>query len=168
MRAVKQAHAPVGIAFPVLEPASQKTVAARHGVNKAARRLELLGDSLAKLLAHALVRVHTQNPIMARGLDGELLLRAEPKPLLLDHARAVAGGELERAVGGARVHHDDLLGESDTIQAALELRGGVAGDDGYGQVHGAKEEPANPYNQRLMRGILTAFRALRPDGRGRP
>jgi hypothetical protein len=28
---------------------------------------------------------------------------------------------------------------------------------------GAKKEPANPYNQRLMRGILTAFRALRPQ-----
>jgi hypothetical protein len=27
----------------------------------------------------------------------------------------------------------------------------------------AKEETANPYNQRLMRGILTAFRAWRPD-----
>ena len=30
----------------------------------------------------------------------------------------------------------------------------------------AKGETANPYNQRLMRGILTAFRAWRPDPPG--
>src|SRR5713101_8836702 len=140
MRAVKQAHAPVGIAFPVLEPASHKTIAARHGVDKAARRLELPGDSLAKLPAHALVRVHAQYPIMACGLDGELLLRAEPKPLLLDHPRAVACGELEGAVGGARVHHDHLLGERDAFQAALELRGCDTGNEGDANGYSAREK----------------------------
>jgi len=39
------------------------------------------------------------------------------------------------------------------------LRVMMATDKGMG----AKGETANPYNQRLMRGILTAFRAWRPD-----
>jgi hypothetical protein len=33
---------------------------------------------------------------------------------------------------------------------------------------GAKQEPANPYNQQVMRGILTAFHPTRPDDPGRP
>jgi hypothetical protein len=35
---------------------------------------------------------------VARSVDGELLLRAEPEPFFPDYASAVAGGELDRAV----------------------------------------------------------------------
>src|SRR5947209_13021564 len=103
MPAVKQAHVPVGITFAVLEPASQKAVAARNCVDKGARCLELLHDGLAQLGAQAFVRVHAQYPLVARSVDGELLLRPVPEPILPHYARAMASGELDGDIGRAGV-----------------------------------------------------------------
>src|SRR5258708_35415018 len=88
MLAVKQAHLPIGIAFAMPEPASQKAVAARDGVDKSARRLELRDDGFAKLGAQAFVRVDAQYPLVGRSVDGELLLRAESQPFLTADAGA--------------------------------------------------------------------------------
>src|SRR5882672_1154018 len=55
--AMEQAYAPVGITLAVSEPASQKSVAARHGVDEAARRLELGDDRIAQVFAKAFVRI---------------------------------------------------------------------------------------------------------------
>ena len=136
MLAVKQAHVPVGIAFAVLEPASQKAIAARNGVDEAARCFQLRDDSLAKLGAQAFVGVNAQYPHVAGSVDGVLLLRAELEPFLPDYARVVASGELDRAIRGVGVHHDDLVGEGDASKATFQLAGGIACDDGYGQGHG--------------------------------
>jgi len=126
--AVKKAHGPVGIAFAVLEPASQKAVAARNSVDKTTRCLELCDDSLAQLGAQTFVGVHGQYPLVAGSVDGELLLRAEPEPFLPHHACAAANGELDRAIRGAGVHYDDLVGEGDARKATFQLAGGVACD----------------------------------------
>src|SRR5229473_2196092 len=142
--AVKQPHVPVGIALAVLEPPTQKAVAARNSVDEAARRLELRDDSLAQLGAQAFVGINAQYPLVARSVDGELLLRAEPEPFFPDDASAVTGRELDRVVRRARVHHDDLLGKGDTRKAALQLAGGVAGDDRYGQGHGRVGRDGKP------------------------
>src|SRR5258708_33806474 len=105
MLAVKQAQLPIGIGFAMPEPASQKAVAARNGVDKSARRHELGDDGFAKLGAQAFVRVDAQYPLVARSVDGELLLRAESQPFLTDDAGAPAGGQLGPALRKTPSHH---------------------------------------------------------------
>jgi len=95
------------------------------------------------------------------------LLRADPSAFLPDYARAVAGRELD----GDRSVEPESTTTTSCAKATLArqrssnaaaLRVMMATDKGMG----AKGETANPYNQRLMRGILTAFHAWRPDSLG--
>jgi hypothetical protein len=60
-------------------------------------------------------------------------LPAEAQPFLLDHARAVARGDIGGAVAASRVHDDDLVGEAQAFEAGLEDIGCVAGDEDCGE-----------------------------------
>ena len=70
---------------------------------------------------------------MARLLDGELLLRPEAQPVLLNDLGAMTLGQGLRAVAAARIDDDDLVGEAHALQAGLQLRGRIERDDGDGE-----------------------------------
>src|ERR1041384_6465106 len=55
-------------------------------------------------------------------------LRTTPAPL-----RAAAPGHLVGAVGAARVHDHDLVGEGEALETGLDQAGGVAGDEDCGE-----------------------------------
>src|SRR6202171_1896664 len=65
LRRTKQAHVVRG-SLDMLEPASSPKVAAPHSKrNLVCRILHGLVDACGKLLRHALVRVHVENPLMS-------------------------------------------------------------------------------------------------------
>ena len=110
------------------EPAAEEAVAARERVRSRARRSELLRDRRGELGRHALVRVETQHPVVSGRADGERFLRAEPRPLALDHARAPAPRDFHGIIAAARVDDDDLAGERRRREAVRDLGGGIARD----------------------------------------
>jgi len=97
---------------------------------------------------------------VAGGLRRQTVFAVRIRAILRDYARAAACGEFDRAVGrpesttttsSAKV---TLARQLSSCEAALRVM--IATDKGMG----AKKEPGNPYNQRLMLCILTAFRAF--------
>lgn len=73
--------------------------------------------------------------------DGEVLLRGEALPGVLQDGGAEGAGDVKGAVGGAGVDDDDLVCPADGIEGAGEILFFVAGDDGYGkQGHGLGRE----------------------------
>ena len=79
-RAVEEPHVPVGIALAVREPAAEEAVAAGHRVDGAARARRSSATIAARsCVAHPLVGVEAQHPVV-RGLrDRELLLLARSR-----------------------------------------------------------------------------------------
>jgi hypothetical protein len=79
------------------------------------------GDDLrAQLVAHALIGIQAQHPVVPRRIDRELLLRAVAGPVALDDARTQAGGEFPGRIMGVRVHDHDLVAEAQRAQACLD------------------------------------------------
>src|SRR5258708_1028402 len=130
---MEQARGPVRIACAVGEPAPEEAVPARHAIGAIAPARERGANRGRELLAHALVGVEAQHPVVARDRHRVLLLAPEAEPLLALHARAVALGDRPRVVGAPRVDHQDLVGELRARQAWADLRAGVEGDDGDGE-----------------------------------
>jgi hypothetical protein len=82
---------------------------------------------------------------VARLLDRVLLLAPEAEPFLLHHARALFRRHLDGAVARARVDDEDLVGEAEAVEAGLEHRSGVAGDeDGRERRSGREAQIVNP------------------------
>ena len=79
------------------------------------------------------VGIETEHPVVARLLDGELLLRPEAQPVLLNDPGTMALGQCLRAVAAAGIDDDDLVGEAHALQAGLQLRGRIERDDGDGE-----------------------------------
>jgi heptosyltransferase-1 len=92
-------------------------------------------EQLARLFARsqAVVGVDAEHPVVLCLVDGVLLLAAEAEPLLLHDACAVARRDIERAVARVRIDDHDFVGEAQALEARIEHRGGVAGDQ-----HGGK------------------------------
>ena len=85
------------------------------------------------------VGVEQQYPRQARARDRRVLLRGEPEPGLLLHARAGGGGDGDGVVGGLRVEHHDLAADGRQARhAAADAIPFVLGDDhaGHGQRRG--------------------------------
>src|SRR2546429_5362334 len=102
---IEQAHQTVRVGVAVAQEAAEVVGDARYrpagGAREALRpERENLG---AQRRAHALVGVEAQHPVVARRIDGELLLRAVTGPVALDDPRPEGGGEFARAVGGMGV-----------------------------------------------------------------
>ena len=110
------------------KPAPEEAVAARHAIYRRHGRGERLRDARRELGRDALVGVEAKHPVVLCLVDRELLLAPEAEPLLLHDARAVAPGDLERAVAGIRIDDQDLVGELQALEAGIEHRGGVARD----------------------------------------
>ena len=127
---VEQPHVPVRVALAVREPAAEEAVAPRDRVGR--RRghavAERGADRALERGRHALVGVEAQHPVVLRGRDREVLLRAEAAPRFLEHARAAAPRDFHGIIAAARVDHDRLRGERRRREARLEILRGVARD----------------------------------------
>jgi hypothetical protein len=89
-------------------------------VPRTARHLESVGqiravegreDRRTEFRRHALVGVETEHPVVARRVDGEVLLLHVARPVALDDARAAGGRALARRVLRVAVHDDPLRRE---------------------------------------------------------
>ena len=66
---------------------------------------------------------------MRRLPDGEILLRAESQPRVVDDPRAAVARDFYGIIAAAGIDDDDLAGERHRREAVGELRGSIAGDD---------------------------------------
>jgi hypothetical protein len=65
-----------------------------------------------------------------RGLaHREILLRAESRPVALDHASAPAARNFHGIIATARIDDDHLVGERRRRKTVHDLTGGIARDD---------------------------------------
>ena len=117
--AVEQPQRPVGIALAVPQPAAEEAVAARELVGLETRRPQFLEDACAQGVAHALVGIHAQHPVVACLADRELFLPAEAKPVLVHNLGIETAGDVEGGVLAARVHDHDFAGERAASQAGF-------------------------------------------------
>jgi len=91
-----------------------------------------------------LIGIQTQNPIARGLLDRRVLLRGVAFPRLDENLRTERLGNLNRTVGRAGVHDDDLaLAVADqwlhTLQRAADVVFFVVGDDDDGESHAWKD-----------------------------
>src|SRR5262249_43954884 len=84
---------------------------------------------------HPLVGVDRQHPVALRKRQREILLRAEPMPVVRDHARAPLGRDRGGAIGAAGIDHDALVAERQTVETGADVRLLVSRDDDGAQAH---------------------------------
>ncbi|MNL44672.1 hypothetical protein D3C87_1672630 [compost metagenome] len=78
----------------------------------------------------ALIGVDGQHPVARRQIQRAIFLRAETRPIGRDfNARTQGLGQFDGAVGAARIHHDEFVGEGYGLQAGGDVRRFVLGDD---------------------------------------
>ena len=128
---VEQAHVPVRIAFAVIEPAAEEPVAARDGERARARVVarEDFGDPRRELGRHALVGVEAQHPVVRGRGDGELLLRAEARERMVDHARAEALRDFHGIIAAPRIDDHGVRREARRFETTGQVTRGIARDD---------------------------------------
>jgi hypothetical protein len=131
--AMEEPQRPVRIAFAVGEPRAEEAIAPCHAVRPVAPCRERFANRKRQALGHALVSVEAQDPVVARDRDGVLLLPAEAEPFAGLEAPAMAPDDLRRAVGAARIDHEDLDREAGAREARTDLACGVVRDDGDGE-----------------------------------
>ena len=88
---------------------------------------------LGEVAAEVLVGVQHQDPVVRALAGGEIALRPETEPVLVDDARTMRLRDRHRVVVAAAVHHQLLGGERHAVQAARDVGRLVAGDHGEGQ-----------------------------------
>ncbi len=130
---VEQAQTPVGITFAVLKITPHEAIASRATIG-AERRCRQAGENaLLQTLTYALIGVDTQDPVVRRLLDGELLHQSEAAPFGFDHTRAVAPGNLDRRIFAGGVDDHDFAAERHTGETLCQLACGVPGDQDGGK-----------------------------------
>src|SRR5690606_28815624 len=118
----EQAHH--AVAQPVTEPqrlpGEARAAPDPEGVG-VARRADGRQDGIPQAWRDDLVGIDGEDPVARGKIERAVLLPAETGPVGL-HRHAGSGGPRERdgVVGAARVDHDDLVGEVDGAQAALQ------------------------------------------------
>src|SRR6185437_6894799 len=127
-----------GRSVPAHRPAHVDRAAAQPGGGRVARhqRGQALLQFAGELGAEVFVGVQHQDPVMAALAAGKVALRAEAKPILVHHARAVCPRDRHGVVVAARIDHQLFGRERDAVQAARNRVGLVVGDDGEGQREG--------------------------------
>src|SRR5439155_3399943 len=125
---------PVRITAAVTHPAPSADVPPRHPVPVRAltRAPEHGADLLSELRGDLLVRVHREDPVAGRLLEGEVLLGGEPGPRSDPNAVGELARDLARLVTGLGVHHDELVGPGQALEAGPEPLFLVEGDDDRG------------------------------------
>ena len=92
-------------------------------------------DLVAQGRGHTLVGVDAQHPVMARSIDGELLLRRMSGPIAFHHPRAQRRGALARRIAGVRVDDHDLVAPGERGEALVDalrfIERDHAGADGH-------------------------------------
>ena len=95
-----------------------------------ARRRKSARICADRLGGHDLVGVEVEEPVVAALLLGEALLGAVAGEIVVDHPRACGLRDRLRAVGRARIDHDDVVGEAgDRIQRRADPVGLVLDDE---------------------------------------
>ena len=84
-------------------------------------------------LAHALISIHAQHPIVFGLFHRKLLLRSITQPILMQHARTMLLRNLNRVVHAAGIHHHNLVRERGARQTRRNLLRGIERDDGDGK-----------------------------------
>src|SRR5207249_34294 len=132
--ATEEPELPVRIKAAVTHPAPPEDVPPRHPVPVRAltRAPEHGADLLSELRGDLLVRVHREDPVAGRLLEGEVLLGGEPGPRPDPDAVGELARDLARLVTGLGVHHDELVGPGQALEAGPEPLFLVEGDDDRG------------------------------------
>ena len=129
-----EVRVPVGGANPPAE-------VPRHPRNPVAlvRRLALEPglDLAGQRRRDPLVGVQREDPVVPGERGRVVLLRAVARPVPHEHPVGVPPRDLDRAIGAARVHDDDVVGPGDRVQGPAQVRLLVPGDDGHRELrHG--------------------------------
>ena len=109
------------------EPGGAKQHAGRRRRSQQLRQLKL--QRASQLRRQRFIGIERQNPVVACQAGGEVALRTEAEPRLLDHAGAAGSGNGARVVVAAAVDHDLFGGERHAVEAARDIRRLVVGDD---------------------------------------
>src|SRR5581483_3517989 len=135
--AVEKPDEPVGVGVAVAQKAPEVVCDPWHRpTGMAAELAGLQGlDLRAQLVRDTLVGIQAENPVVSCIVHRELLLRAVPGPVALDHAGAERASNLTCAIRGMRVNDDDLVTEADRAQAGLDPVRLVVSDHARSDAH---------------------------------
>ena len=100
-----------------------------HGASWLHRCTQHGADLLSELRGDLLVRVHREDPVAGRLLEGEVLLGGEPGPRPDPNAVRELARDLDRLVARLGVHHDQLVGPGQALEAVAQALFLVERDD---------------------------------------
>jgi hypothetical protein len=128
--AIEKARRPVGIAFTMRKPASEKAIATRQRIGRVRRRTgrEQRDDRLPKRRRKPLVGIEAQHPVVHRFLDCELLLPAEAEKGVREHPRAGAPRGFYGMIAAPRIDDERVTAERRGQQAFADVGCGIARD----------------------------------------
>ena len=108
--AVVEAFHPIRIPAAAFDGSAAIVVQARQGVDVAAVAPIQRADGFHLLGRQDFIAVDIEHPIVARQTGGQVFHRAEADKFVMVHGHiGEAAGNVERAVGGAVVEHDDFV-----------------------------------------------------------
>ncbi len=130
----EEAELGVGIEAAIADPAVEEEIAALEEVGVCGGVAgEECPDLSLEFGAEFFVGVEREDPGPGALFDGRVFLRREALPGLGDDGGIEGAGDLEGAVGGARVEDDNLVGELDAQEGAGKVGLFVERDDGDGE-----------------------------------
>ena len=105
----------------------------RHQIRIMDAAADRAANFLGERRRHALIRIDLDDPVAATSIEARIAARAFELPSTLDDLGAEAARDLGRAISRTIEHHNDLVGETQPLQAGAELRLLVARDNDRGE-----------------------------------
>src|SRR3990172_4348832 len=96
-------------------------------------------DLLREVTGHPFVGIDNQHPLPSGLIETEVLLSAVTRPLLEEYPGTCLLREVPGSIGTARVHNDDLVHPTETVQTRAEMALLVQRND-----HGRHQHPVHP------------------------